>query len=70
MVCCFMPTSFSLKKWVYAESCHCLSVYFAEAGVGTRSHALLGMRSFIRRRPKEYLDQTRAWRGVFMRVRA
>ena len=39
------------------------SVYLAEAVVGTRSHALLGVRSVTRKGPQEHLDIC-AWLSV------
>ena len=63
VACGFGTTGFSLEKQIPAELCYRSLVYLAEATMGTRSHALLCVRSLIWRSPQEHLDRC-TWLSV------
>ena len=69
VACGFGATGFSLEGRIHTELCHRPSVYLAEAGVRTGSHAWLGVRFLIWRSPQEHLDRCTHW-NVFARARA
>ena len=59
LACGFGTTSLSLEEQIHAELIiiqRSSLVYLTEATVGTRFHALLGVRSFIRKSSQEHLD--------------